>query len=370
MTQSADDTTASDPLGAPTPTLVHPVVGRETPRNRALIAWLIAGLTAVGVGVFITPFVFPIRPPIIKGIRSTTLFSPNGDRQQDQGKVSFRMNEAGSVTVVVNDPPDRGGKPRRVLHQGATPAGRLTLTWDGKDEAGKVVADGRYVISIRGRAEKRTWNSSRAISVDATAPRLRRIEVQSALSYGATGACRVTVAAEEPASLTMDVAPAPATGAAVALRGTTRIREDRTVTWNWDGTGASGKPVKPGLYGVRTMLTDRARNTGRTVTGCWVGHGGGKVLPAQPKAGAVVRVRLTNAAGEPLPMSTPVRLSLARRLGTPGTQSLSVVGRAVGGSARGPLGRVKLTIPKRIPPRELWLVATTANQRILIALRP
>ena len=54
----------------------------------------------------------------VRGFQATRLFSPNGDQLRDTARVSFRMNEPGTVTVAITDPADRGGAVRRVLFEG------------------------------------------------------------------------------------------------------------------------------------------------------------------------------------------------------------------------------------------------------------
>jgi hypothetical protein len=94
------------------------------------------------------------------------------------------------------------------------------------------------------------------------------------------------------------------------------------------------------------------------------------VVPSAPKRGETVRVRLTGTDGKPLPATTPVTLSLAERNGALGGSTLDVVGESIGGVARGPLGQVKLVMPRKRGLDGLWLVATTSTQRVIIPLRP
>ena len=93
-----------------------------------------------------------------------------------------------------------------------------------------------------------------------------------------------------------------------------------------------------GLYTTATYLmalpggwlADRLGNAMQTTSTCWVAHGGGAVVPAAPKRGETVRVRLTGTDGKPLPATTPVTLSLAERNGALGGSTLDVVGEPIG----------------------------------------
>jgi hypothetical protein len=362
-------TTPIEDPGAPSAT--------ERPRPRRIVVVLTAFLALVGIGVFVAPFAFPIHPPVIQGIRSTVAFSPDGiPGNRDVARISLRMNEPGSLKVSIVDPSDRGGAVRKVVADTHASTGKRVIRWDGKDTNGKFVPDGRYIINIKARADKkswsgnqRSWNSNRSIIVDTTAPKVARVAVQSSIALGAKGACQVQVTTVEAGTLTIDAVVAPGTGPAAATRSPAPAAKNATVKWSWDGT-TKGTPVSPGLYVIHTTLADRLGNGARTTSTCWVAHGGGVLIPRSPKRGDTVRVRLTGADGKPLPGSTPVTLSLAERTGDLGGSALTVVGGPVGGVARGPLGRVKLVMPRKRALDRLWLIATTSSQRVIIPLRP
>jgi hypothetical protein len=94
----------------------------------------------------------------------------------------------------------------------------------------------------------------------------------------------------------------------------------------------------------------------------------GRTVPADPRPGRRVRVRLRTAAGTALAPSTPVALALYRRTGTPGQDLASPLGRRVARSARGPAGRVTLKLPPSVRPSALWLLATTRTGVALIPI--
>lgn len=363
---------ATAPIGDPTA-----VTESDRPRPRRVVVVLTAFLALVGLGVFVAPFAFPIHPPVIQGIRSTVAFSPDGvPGRRDTARISLRMNEPGSLTVSIVDPSDRGGAVRKVVAQGHAATGKRVIRWDGKDANGKFVPDGRYIINIKARADKRSWsgnqrswNSNRSIIVDTTPPKLARVAVQSAIALGGKGACQVQATTAEAGTLTIDAIVAPGTAAPAATRSPAPAAKNATVKWSWDGT-TKGTPVAAGLYVIHTTLADRLGNGMRATSTCWVAHGGGALIPSSPKRGDTVRVRLTGADGKAIPASTPVTLSLAERTGDLGGSSLSVVGPPVGGVARGPLGQVKLVMPRKRSLDGLWLIATTSKQRVIIPLRP
>jgi hypothetical protein len=141
-------------------------------------------------------------------------------------------------------------------------------------------------------------------------------------------------------------------------------------SWDWDGTQADGSPAPPGVYIIRATLSDTPRNTSERRATCWVGNLIGTTVPARPALGDRVAVRLSDPTGTAVPTSTGVRLSLGLRAAEPGGADPAIVGRRVGIIAQGPVGTTRLQLPRRIPPRRLWLIATTNQGQALIPLTP
>ena len=326
------------------------------------------GGAVVGLGVFLTPYAFPTPPPIVRGFQTTSIFSPNGDGARDVARVSFRMNEPGEAEVLVT--PHGAQDPVRTLHKGDTPAGIVRLEWDGRDDAGRPVPDGQYVISLRARSGQKVFNVSRRTTVSRVAPRLGTLTVRSAVLDGpGDGECRVAATALDRGAMTLTALPATE-GEPVATITRPAVTDGQSVVWDWDGTGDGGAPVTPGVYLIRAALTDRARNTSTRTATCWVGHAIGTAIPAAPRMGTRPRIRLTTIAGKALAPSTRVTLHIARRTADPGGTGTGIVGATVGGSAKGPLATTRITLPRQIPPSRLWIVATTDTARAIIPLRP
>ncbi len=323
-------------------------------------------LFIVGLGVFLAPFAFPTPPPIVTGFQSTRNFSPNADGSREVARVAVRLNEASVVAVEIQD---RSGRRWKRLIDAQRPKEMVRLAWDGTDDAGNPVPDGRYVVSLRARAGKKRWNASKVLVVDRIAPPLGSLDVQSAALAGpGDGECRVAVTALDRGELSIEASPSPG-AAPVARFGPKIVGAGKTALWNWDGKRADGGPTPPGLYTIRVTLTDVPRNRSEQSATCWVGHLVGTAIPPRPTLGARVGIRLQDTAGTLIRPSTRVRVTVARRVGDPGSAT-RIVGPSVGARVSGPLGRVRIPLPRRIPPARLWLVVTTDGGRALIPLRP
>ncbi len=84
---------------------------------------------------------------------SNPYFSPNGDGVKDATEVSYRLEAAVPVEVVVTT---QAGALVRTLNASPVALGG-TATWDGRDENGAVVKDGTYLVVVRsGTAQAKT----------------------------------------------------------------------------------------------------------------------------------------------------------------------------------------------------------------------
>jgi hypothetical protein len=94
-------------------------------------------------------------------------FSPNGDGLYDEVNISFSLAKEADVTLEIYD---MGGElVRRLFWQRAFgKTGRISgITWDGKDEDGRVVPYGIYIMrfEVRDNVENRTERTNAAVAV-------------------------------------------------------------------------------------------------------------------------------------------------------------------------------------------------------------
>ena len=110
------------------------------------------------------------EPPVIDVRRLTTFVSPNGDGRRDVSNISITIKKADDATidVVTAD----GDRVRRLADAVAMrPHRPLRLRWDGRDDAGRRVPDGRYRLRVALHKEGRSAIVQKTINVDTRPPR-------------------------------------------------------------------------------------------------------------------------------------------------------------------------------------------------------
>jgi hypothetical protein len=222
-------------------------LGRRLPQLLIVVALL--GATAAAFAV--TERLKLEKSPIT-GTRVDKVFSPVCECARDIAVVSFRLRRGGIVTVDVLD---AGGDPVRTLVRNRREqAGRVSYTWDGRDDANRVVAEGVYRPRVRLRQHGRTIVLPNPIRVDTTAPTvtLGRVvpRVFSPDGDGRNDRLTAFYEIDEPARAMMLV------DGRRRVLSKFRETEGRLV---WFGL-VDGRSVRPATYEIRLRAFDRAGN--------------------------------------------------------------------------------------------------------------
>ena len=138
--------------------------------HRALVAIVVAGLlggTAAALAL----------TEQLKLERSPVLRTHVGKLLGRKGRIPIRfvLRKADRVTVVVVDSKDR--EVRTLLSSTLRPRGVQRFTWDGRDDAGQMVAAGIYKPRLHLAREHRTILMPNPIRVDTVAPRIALVSI-------------------------------------------------------------------------------------------------------------------------------------------------------------------------------------------------
>ncbi len=127
------------------------------------------GLVMVLLGVtFLGDY---LRIPKLTLTAFPDIISPNGDQTQDLTNLSYSLSEDASVSINVLN---QNGLV--VRHLGAVknqPSGQYVAVWDGKDDAGVIVADGAYTAQIAAKGSSKVATQAVGIVVDTKPPPLQ-----------------------------------------------------------------------------------------------------------------------------------------------------------------------------------------------------
>jgi spore germination protein YaaH/flagellar hook assembly protein FlgD len=185
--------------------------------------------------------------------------SPDGDGHSDTTRLGMRTDEALAGTVRLSD---RTGATVRKWSFSATTAG--SWVWDGRDAAGRKVADGRYTLRVGGydRAGNPTLRQA-IVRVDRT---IRSLTTSRSSFVPRTGGQdRLTVVLRRPARVSLAIYQ----GATLVRRiWSGRSLAAGTYGWTWNGKTAAGAFVRPGTYRVVVDATSwiGASQLSRSVT--------------------------------------------------------------------------------------------------------
>lgn len=115
-----------------------------------------------------------VGSPIDNVTPPARLISPNGDGIKDSTTITYRVRHASSFAVEIRTA--SGALVRRdELVYTAANLGEHSFTWDGRDQGGQPVADGRYLLQIAGNRY--------SITLDTQAPQLRMVYEQPLMLY-------------------------------------------------------------------------------------------------------------------------------------------------------------------------------------------
>jgi len=192
------------------------------------------------------------------------VFSPNGDGRRDHVRVGLMLKQADDVTLTVVD--RDGDAVKTLVDDRRLPAYKRLwgVPWDGTDEAGRTVPDGRYKIRITLRDQGRSILYPTSIVKDTTPPRPRVRSIGPGRAYGP----EIWPNAQgEPVTAHFDPASRYAPKVLVFRTAPGRVRQvleqdlkPGATSWTWDPKGRS-----PGTYLVALQWRDPAGNVGTSV---------------------------------------------------------------------------------------------------------
>jgi flagellar hook assembly protein FlgD len=219
---------------------------------------------------------------------STITLTPNGDHSGDVLRVRRTLSENARIRLEVRT---RTGRLVRASNRDAG-RGPGTVTWDGRDDDGRVVGDGHYEVGVtaRDRAGNRS-TAERFTVVVLTA--LGRLRSSADALYAAdrdrtARSVRFGYVLKRRARVGIEILDAAGT---VVRRMGPRSQAKGRREWTWDGRDRAGRFVPPGSY-TMAMSVRTTVGTMRVTRSVFVGPYRISVSDTSPARGQRLRIRV------------------------------------------------------------------------------
>jgi hypothetical protein len=136
---------------------------------------LILILLAATAAAFVVTEDLKLEPDPLARPQIDPTFSPICQCDQRTARIAFRLRRADVLTLTIAD--ENGRIVRTLLKQATFRPGNHRFGWDGRDESGKLVPEGRYRPRVELQKLERAIEFPEQIAVDTTKPRLRVLNV-------------------------------------------------------------------------------------------------------------------------------------------------------------------------------------------------
>ncbi|MSO94485.1 MAG: hypothetical protein EXQ81_01665 [Thermoleophilia bacterium] len=217
-------------------------------------AALVAALLLATALAFAYTEKLKLTPSPILGTRVVKVFSPVCECETDAATISFRLRKSDRITVDMID--GDGNSVRTLVDERPTPAGRVTISWDGRDDSAGLVPEGSYKPRVHMARQRRTIVLPNSIRVDVTPPRIELVSLFPRV-FSPDGNRR---ADKVVARYRVD----EEAGALLYVDAEQRVRKRGQRTSGrieWFGR-VDGEPMPPGVYQISLAARDVAGNLG------------------------------------------------------------------------------------------------------------
>jgi hypothetical protein len=211
---------------------------------RTALVLLILGATAAA---FVVTEDLKLEPDPIARPRIDRTFSPVCDCEQQTARIAFRLRKEDDLTLAIAD--GSGQVVRTLLRDAHFRPGNHRFGWDGRDDQGRLVAEGTYRTRVELERLGRVIEFPRGIRVDRTPPRIESREVsRRVLSPDGDGrgdAITIRYRLSEPSHALLFVNG--------KRRVRTRLRAQGAIRW-------APRRLSPGLERLQLSAVDAAGN--------------------------------------------------------------------------------------------------------------
>ncbi len=194
-------------------------------------------------------------PPVLAVSATPAGLSPNGDGVAESTRIRWSSGEAARGTLRIL----RG---TRVVRSWAISGVAGGVTWNGRDAAGRLVADGRLAVSL-GAADAlaNTQVATAPLVLDRTVGWLRWDATGFYPQDGDRLAASATVSVRLARAATLSLRIVDAAGAEVRRAWSNRQSAAGSASWRWDGRTGARSWAPPGVYVAELTAVGRYGTT-------------------------------------------------------------------------------------------------------------
>ena len=217
---------------------------------------LVLAVLAGSAAAFAVSEALKVQRATITDTHISKVFSPVCGCGKGRARIEFRLTRSERLTIDVLD---ADGEPvRRLVDGHSFGRGRHHFTWNGRDDAGKVVPEGPYKPRVRLHETGRTLVLPNPIQVDVTPPRIALVSLRRVFSPDGDGRADV---------LRVHYRVSEHAHGLLYVNGKRRVRSRFQALrdeLDWFGRG-DGRRLPPGSYRISLVAVDRAGNRSRPV---------------------------------------------------------------------------------------------------------
>jgi hypothetical protein len=214
---------------------------------RHLRTILVLAVLAATAAAFVVTEDLKLEPDPIARPRIDPTVSPVCRCDHQSARISFRLRAEDVLTLTIAD--RAGNVVRTLLRQARFQPGNHQFGWDGRDQMGHVVPDGRYQPRVELQRLNRTIDFARRITLDTSRPSIRVVNVSRRMlspdGDGRGDAITIRYRASEPSNVVLLVNG--------KRRIRTRPRSDGAIRW-------APSRLRPGLERLQLVAVDAAGN--------------------------------------------------------------------------------------------------------------
>ncbi|HKB20207.1 MAG TPA: FlgD immunoglobulin-like domain containing protein [Gaiellaceae bacterium] len=136
---------------------------------------IVAGLLAATATAFAVTERLKLEDSPVLGTRIPALFSP----KLTEARIGFRLRREEDIELDIAD--NNGTIVRHAVGSGVFGQAFHQFAWDGRNDAGRIVADGLYHVQLQLKDEDRTIEFPSAVRADSTPPTIQDVTIKHRL---------------------------------------------------------------------------------------------------------------------------------------------------------------------------------------------